>query len=437
MERIAISLKYGTGEIPINIPRKNLLAVFEQKIPSQTSEPFRLIQHAVQSPLNAVPLEQWARGKHLLILLSDATREVPNVWILQNLLPVLHQAKFFQVLITTGTHSWDSPDNLQLKQQLIAVLKSQPVPFKVSIHNATATQWVDLGKTPAGTPIQVNTLIQEAEHILIISDVKPHYFGGYSNVVKHIVPGICSLTTAERDHSWSLDPRSRAVYHPWHKQPQRRDNPLAKDMVDAFQRIVQGKSVWALGIITYHNHLLWAAGGHPQEVMQAAFEQADRWMAMPAIPADALIVSPGGYPHDESLYIAQRALELSRPALKSGGRLLFVSECRNGIGSSSAVTRFYEPLLPENRKLLTNYTRENYTLYIHKPIRLWRLIQETQFLGMKTALAPNLLQNIHIAPVGDVQKTLEQWIRENPEITINVVKDGNKLALYAGYRRAI
>jgi len=250
-------------------------------------------------------------------------------------------------------------------------------------------------------------------------------------VVKHVVPGICAFETAERNHSWTLDARSRAVYHPWHTDASRRDNPLAADMVEAFTIITRNLSVWALGVITFHNRLLWAAGGDPQQVMGEAFRQADKWMVAEARPADVLIVSPGGYPHDESLYISQRALELSRAALKPGGRLLFLSECRNGIGPPASISRFYEPLVSPHRDALRSISRDEYTMYIHKPIRLLRLIEETQFLGMKSQLPPETVKNMGITPIDDVQLLLNAWLDENPDITINVVNDGNKLALFS------
>ncbi len=429
--RVTIPLRYGSTTITIQVPRTNLLQVFSQQVPQQSQPEAEWVQRAIQAPLNAPPLNEWSEGKRIALLLADATREVPNERLLQWLLPQIQNARQLQVLITTGTHQWDAPDNRALRQRLTRILKEFPVPHQVELHNCFGSHWWEVGTTRSGTPIRVNPLLKESDGILIFSDVKPHYFGGYSNVVKHVVPGVCAFETAERNHSWTLDPRSRAAVHPWHPNPHRRDNPLAADMVEAFAMITQNHSVWALGVITYHNRVVWATGGDPREVMGQAFLEADRWLGARATPADVLVVSSGGYPHDESLYIAQRALELSRPAVKRGGRVLFLAECRNGIGPPASIERFYRPLLPENRHQLKQFTRERYTMYAHKPLRLWQFIQDTQFLGMKSALAPEVLKNIDITPVQDVQSTLEEWIKQEPHITINVVTDGNKLALYA------
>ncbi len=432
-----IALQYGSEAIHIQLPARNILSIFRQQIPGAFPDEESLLEKAVHQPLEGKPLRRWAHRRRLLVLISDATREVPNEQILRYLLPELQEASFLQVLITTGTHQWNTRDNLRLRATIEQIFRNQSVPFAVNLHDSFATDWVDLGITSRGTPIRVNPLIQDTEGFLIISDVKPHYFGGYSNVVKHVVPGICAFQTAERNHSWTLDAHSRAGYHPWHPDLHRRENPLAEDMVEAFGMITANLPMWVLGIITFHNRLIWAAGGEPQTVMAEAFRQTDRWMVKEAQPADVLVVSPGGFPHDESLYISQRALELSRAALKPNGRLLFVSECRNGIGPPASIPRFYDPLISPERERLLRLSREEYTMYIHKPIRLLTLIQETRFFGMKSALPEDVVKKIGITPVDDVQSVLNQWLQTEPNLSINVVEDGNKLALFASNRGTV
>ena len=427
---ITIPLAYGSSTLTIQLPRKNLLKVFRQKDPEVKLSAKKLIERAVQQPFGAMPLDEWSRGRRIAVLVADATRQVPNKMLLQELLPYLKAVANLHIIITTGTHQWNSPDNLALQQSLKRVLSNFPAPHRVTLHDCFAHQWWEAGTTTSGTPIRVNPDLKEVDGLVVISDVKPHYFGGYSNVVKHVVPGVCAFDTAERNHSWTLDLRSRAAVHPWHPDPARRDNPLAADMVEAFNIITQKMAVWVLGVITYHNHLVWAGGGAPPEVMARAFVAADQWMVATAKPADVLVVSCGGYPHDESLYIAQRALELSQPALKKGGRLVFIAECRNGIGPPASIERFYHPLLPPNRHRLRNLDRQRYTMYAHKPLRLWRLIENTQFFGMKSTLPVKILKRIDITPVRDVQFLLDHWIAKEPNLTINVVSDGNKLALH-------
>lgn len=46
--------------------------------------------------------------------------------------------------------------------------------------------------------------------------------------------------------------------------------------------------------------------------------------------ADRLIVSPGGLPNDIDLYIAQRALELTKAGVRDGGEVLFFGGLSEG-----------------------------------------------------------------------------------------------------------
>ena len=66
----------------------------------------------------------------------------------------------------------------------------------------------------------------------------------------------------------------------------------------------------------------------------------DRSTTLDVEPVRFLVLSPGGIPHDESLYTAQRALELSSAAVKRGGEVLLPDSSRKApLPASSVCTR--------------------------------------------------------------------------------------------------
>ena len=201
-------------------------------------------------------------------------------------------------------------------------------------------------------------------------------------------------------------------------------------MVEGFQRIVGDRPAYLLATIQKSNKILWAEYGELLAVTRRGIAQVDKMMSKTVQPSDLLIVSPGGYPNDESLYTAQRALELSKNALKPGGKILFLAECRNGIGPPSARENFYDLLarpLPEVFRIL----HEKYILYSHKAYKFARLIEQCSFLGMTSSLEKSVIENIHLQWVDDPVQWLNAELRENPQLTINLVNDGNKIALHA------
>ena len=50
--------------------------------------------------------------------------------------------------------------------------------------------------------------------------------------------------------------------------------------------------------------------------------------------ADIVVVSPGGYPKDQNMYQAQKALDNSKHAVRDGGTIIWVAGCKEGLGSA-------------------------------------------------------------------------------------------------------
>jgi len=55
--------------------------------------------------------------------------------------------------------------------------------------------------TGSRTEVLFNALADDVDYFVVLSDVKVHYFAGYSNPVKNFVPGICTYGTAEQKKS--------------------------------------------------------------------------------------------------------------------------------------------------------------------------------------------------------------------------------------------
>ena len=63
-------------------------------------------------------------------------------------------------------------------------------------------------------------------------------------------------------------------------------------------------------------------------------------------PVDRLVVSAGGTPQDDTLYLSQRAVELTRAAVADGAEILLLARCGDGIADGkSAYENFYLELM--------------------------------------------------------------------------------------------
>jgi nickel-dependent lactate racemase len=260
--------------------------------------------------------------------------------------------------------------------------------------------------------------------------MKTHYFAGYSNPIKNFVPGVCAFQTAEHNHSLALDANSTFGLHPWHNDPNRRNNPLAQDQLEAMQMIVKDRPVYVLGTISTSGKIQWARFAAAHTVTAEAFDRIDERNTHTVTPVPRLIVSPGGLPNDVTLYIAQRALELTRNAVTDNGEVLFLAACPDGIGEQRTMENFYNRLVAPIDEILKSIEAE-YKLYSHKPYKFAQMIRRLRKIWMHSEISDNLIHAAHICPTHQPQNVIDNWLAEDPYTRITIVDGANKIALYA------
>ncbi|MBN1817007.1 MAG: DUF2088 domain-containing protein [Sedimentisphaerales bacterium] len=423
-----IQLHYGPGFVPLCIPEENAATFFR---PGQSnSVPETVVWETI---LGREPYFRFCRevkDRHLCILLEDGTRDLPLESVLPHICSSLFGCRQVRFLLCTGTHNADTKENRYIIAQLQGLISQSCLRHvDILVHDCTSAKFLDAGYTPERTPILYNSVIRDAEMFLVLSDVKPHYFAGYSNPVKNFVPGLCAYSTTEKNHSLALDERSTYGIHPWHPDSARRDNPLACDQVEAMGRIVGSRPVWALVMISTAGQMQWADFGPVQEVTGRAFVQTDLRNSFTVTPQPYLIVSPGGLPNDVDLYIAQRALELTKNAVTDGGQVLFLSACPRGVGEAHTRAEFYDRLTKPLDVILSDIDRA-YKLFSHKPYKFAQMIQRLAKLWVYSDIPDEQLSAAHLNPVSNPQTIIDHWLQEDPAAQINIVDGANKVALY-------
>jgi nickel-dependent lactate racemase len=424
-----IPLDYNSTKVPIQIPQTNLAGLITPR------------QEQADKTKNAVILSETLKdsgefqeqitNRRLTVLLADATRDLPTEDCLRTVAPLLSKCSAVRFILCTGTHTARTKENLVLCKTIQKIREQNHFsPFEVLIHDCRKARFFEAGITRRGTQVRFNAAVTDADIFLVFSDVKPHYFAGYSNPVKNFVPGICDYETARGNHRLTLDAASIFCAHPWHSNPAQQNQPLAADQVEAMEKIVNGRPVYALTTISSHQAIQWAAFGPIREVCQKAFAQADLWNLHTVNPVRRLVVSPGGYPNDMDLYIAQRALELTEQAVLDGGEILFVSACQDGIGPDASLEHFWNILiLPLDE--IYNAIEGDYKLFSHKPCRFAKLIQRLRKLWVHSEMPDDQIIAAHMTPVDSPQDIIDGWLKENPSEKILVVNGANKLALRA------
>ncbi len=427
---LKIDVTYGDSTIELDIPDENLSGKIVPKQPAAKLDTENELARVLANP-HGPHLTDLVRGKSVCVLIADHTRDAPHGALANAVAPLLVDANRVLFVITTGSHEVDHPGNLEIVRILRhAANDAGLAPYKIVIHDCQASEFADLGETTRGTPLLVNAVAVGYDVYVPLSDMKAHYFAGYSNPLKDFLPGICAFRTIEANHSMALDPKSTFGRHPFHSDEFRRDNPLAEDMREATEIITRNARVFTVAVISSGGKLVWADAGRLKPVIAGGIEVLDETASFTVKSVSRIVVSPGGYPQDKSLYHAQRGLELTKNAVTDKGEVLFLAECREGVAPPAALENFYDRLKAPLDDVLRGISGK-YHLYEHKAFKFAELLKRVSGIKMYTQLDRNTVELVHLEKVEDPQQVIDQWISKDPEAQILVLDKGNKLAVYA------
>lgn len=439
-----VSMSYGDGEIEFDLPdavvgchlgqalgtaSQSYSASSWQGTPKKRPELAPVLFERALEQLDRAGFEAAARGKLVGLLLCDGTRDPIGERLLPSLWPRCQGARGLRIFVCTGTHDPQSPENRALSSRLRQLLRTCPCPAELDVHDCRHSEFSTIGRTRRGTPVTLNRSMLECDAFLALSICKHHYFAGYSNPIKHYLPGVAALESVRGNHALTFDPQSSFGRHPWHSEPELRTNPLAQDQLEGFELAVAGKPHFAVVVVGDAREIEWAGAGPTREVTARAMDVVDEHGSFRLEPARFLVVSPGGAPHDESLYTAQRALELSQAAVAEGGEVLFLARCPNGVGPRSARENFFEPLarpLEEVRKR----PEGPYVMYSHKSYKFAHYLKGLGALHFHSELDAREVERIHLRPAPSPAAVIERWLQQaGPTDRIHFIDAASRRAI--------
>ncbi len=278
-----LQLPYGEKTVPLSIPERNLLGVVEgKKAPViGRAEAFK---RAWESPIGIDdPAEFFHPGESVVFVVTDHTRPTPT----REIFPLIWECVSSSVrrndvtiIVATGTHR--SPT----EEELEAMLGDLRREFRVVIHDCDRNH-VKIGRSTRGTPILINRLVDEADHVVTLGHIGMHYYAGYSGGRKHILPGVAGRETIEVNHAQLTDPHCEGCVS--------QENPISEEMSEAARLV--GVDFIVDCVVEAH--------GRVAKVVVGAVEEAHAvgrafWDSLFQVEvqerADLVIVSAGGTP---------------------------------------------------------------------------------------------------------------------------------------------
>jgi len=354
------------------------------------------IINSIANPINSKNFKEFLLdAKKVLVIVNDATRPTPTQKVLDVIFDELSRTNY-NFIIATGAHRGPTEEEyLQIFGPYYEQIKGN-----IIVHDARKEEdQVFLGTSSNGTQMYVNKAGVEADKIIIISSVEPHYFAGYTGGRKSFLPGIAGFKTIEQNHKLALVPEARALALD--------GNPVHEDMMDAIKTVKQ--EIFSIMTVLDKHHKVYATcAGHIHDSFHAAIDKANEVFAAPLKEKADIVVSVVKFPQDIDLYQAQKGIDNAKLALKENGIMILVAKCRCGIGGKA-----FADLLGscETPKEALDKIEQGYVLGYHKAAKMAEIGLWAQMWGV-TDVEANVISKLFITPFSDLQTAIDKAIQE-------------------------
>ena len=391
------TLPYGKTLVRFKLLEKNVMGTLLPKKVSPSKNEHTLIINALNSPIESPLLSDMVFPKSKVALItSDITRVVPSHKLIP---PIIQQLRLagvkrenISIIFALGVHRKHTPD--EQKRLLSKNIYSQ---YRVIDHNIE--DCLDMGKTKNGIPVQIFRPVAEADIRVCIGNIEPHYFAGYTGGAKSIMPGVSSRESVSFTHKLMLLPGSIAG--------KLEGNPTREAIEEVGEAV--GINFILNVILNSKKQIVGVVAGDRIAAHRKGCSYADECFKVPIKQqADVVIVSPGGYPKDISVYQAQKALENAKYAVKKGGTIILVAECIEGFGD-----KIFEEWMLEATSFMEPVERlkKEFILGGHKAAAIGMLLEKIKVI-MVSSLSDKKVKELFFTPAKSVDEAISMSLQE-------------------------
>ncbi len=411
MNRESQSLKitYNNDEIDFPISEDLNIKIYEPNNVIAASEEIQLISEALSKPSGSESFDNFLKQKgKLLVIVNDGTRPTPTRTVIKVLDEFLENQDV-TFIIATGVHRAPTEE----EYRYIFGSSYDKYSDRIVVHDSRKSEdMIFLGTSNNGTEMWINKHAIEADKILVIGSVEPHYFAGYTGGRKALLPGIASFKTIEQNHKHALDKKAQSL--------SLKGNPVHEDMIDAIK--VVNKNIFTIMTVLDKEHKVYAAtSGDIHSAFNEATKYADDVFVVDVEEEADIVISIAKYPMDFDLYQSQKALDNGKLALKEGGILILISACRNGVGEDEFIKLLSSCRNPQE---VLEKIKNNYKLGWHKAGKMAEINLSAEVWAV-TELEEELLKSIFITPFKDIKSALNKAVSiKGKNAKILILPDG-------------
>ncbi len=400
-----LKIPYGKTHLSAEIEDSYSIEYLLPKEHPPAQDPARVVKEAVHNPLGDVRPPQ--KGQTVAIAINDKTRPVPHEHLLPPILADIRQAGIpnedVVLVIASGTHPvmpaaeypWILPQE---------VLRD----YRVVCHDAdNDTDLTYLGQTSRGTPVTINREYATADYRIVVGNIEPHQFQGFSGGVKSAAIGLAGKKTIHHNHAMMRHKQARLGEYD--------NNPARQDVEEIGQMI--GIDFALNAILNPQKQIIKALAGDPVAVMKRGIPEVRAiYEVAVAAPYDLMIVSPGGHPKDINIYQSQKGMAHAARVTQEGGRMILCAACPEGSGSSSYEAWMMNTQIHTHADVFERFAREGFQIGPHKAFQISRdacRIHTT----IISDLDDDFIRQLLLHPMPDLQTAIDRALDYLPKET--------------------
>lgn len=387
-------MKYGSTYCTFSLPESVSTEELDMQEVPVLQNPQEAIRKAINHPIASPPLKAILKpGQTVTLLVNDSTRVANSYVFLPILLDECNQAGIpdenIAVLFALGTHrDMDEPEMRSLVGDKVA--------DRVKMYNSTAKKTADFvyaGTTSRGTEVYFHKTAMQSDHIICTGSIVYHFFSGFGGGRKALFPGVSAYETIRQNHSLMLEAGAGLG--------KTAGNPVYEDQVEGTEF---HRPSFLLNVVLNEKKEL--VGVFAGDYIKAHLEGCEFVKNLYGVPlkqkANLVIATCGGYPKDINVYQMQKTMDNARLAVKEGGIVILLGECREGVGSDMYVEwmkKFKTPTAIEAE------VRRQFVIGGHKAYAVTRLMNHVEFI-LISAMDDELVKTLLFTPAHSMEEAL-------------------------------